>query len=105
MTALESLIDPAAPLIGIGSGYQFAEGPVWDPAQGALLFSDIPGDARWRWTRATGVELDLAPTFKGNGMALDNDGTCSSASRCRAASCVFGTASASSLPTTTAAST
>jgi gluconolactonase len=85
VTALASLIDPAAPLTKIGSGYQFAEGPVWDPAQGALLFSDIPGDARWRWTRATGVELDLAPTFKGNGMALDNDGhllVCEQVSSC-----------------------
>jgi gluconolactonase len=85
MTALASLIDPAAPLVEIGSGYQFAEGPVWDPAQQALLFSDIPGDARWRWTRAGGMQLDLAPTFKGNGMALDSEGlllVCEQVSSC-----------------------
>ena len=85
MTALASLIDPAAPLTKFGSGYQFAEGPVWVAAEGALLFHDIPGDKRWRWTRAGGMELDLAPTFKGNGMALDNDGhllVCEQVSSC-----------------------
>jgi gluconolactonase len=71
---LATLIDPAAPLTQIGSGYEFTEGPVWDRWRSCLLFSDIPGDARWRWTRAEGVQLDLAPTFKGNGMAFDNDG-------------------------------
>lgn len=85
MTALASLIDLAAPLIKFGSGYQFAEGPVWVAAEEALLFHDIPGDKRWRWTRARGIELDLAPTFKGNGMALDNDGhllVCEQVSSC-----------------------
>jgi gluconolactonase len=74
MTELADLIDPAAPLVKIGEGYEFTEGPVWDPQQNCLLFSDIPGDARWKWTRAGGMELDLLPTFKGNGMAFDNDG-------------------------------
>jgi gluconolactonase len=84
-TSLDALIDPSATLTQIGSGYEFAEGPVWDRARGCLLFSDIPGDARWRWTRAGGMELDLAPTFKGNGMAFDNDGqllVCEQVSSC-----------------------
>jgi gluconolactonase len=71
---LATLIDPAATLTQIGSGYEFTEGPVWDRRRNCLLFSDIPGDARWRWSRAEGMQLDLAPTFKGNGMAFDNDG-------------------------------
>jgi gluconolactonase len=71
---LATLIDPAATLTQIGSGYEFTEGPVWDRWRNCLLFSDIPGDARWRWSRAEGMQLDLAPTFKGNGMAFDNDG-------------------------------
>ena len=82
---LATLIDPAATLTQIGSGYQFTEGPVWDTRQNCLLYHDIPGDARWRWTRGGGVELDLAPTFKGNGMAFDNDGhllVCEQVSSC-----------------------
>jgi gluconolactonase len=85
MTALADLIDPAATLTKIGEGYQFTEGPVWDRWRNCLLFSDIPGDARWRWTRAGGMELDLAPTFKANGMCFDNDGhllVCEQVSSC-----------------------
>ena len=48
--AFEELIDPAAELTELGSGYQFTEGPVWNPRDQSLYFSDIPGDARWRWS-------------------------------------------------------
>ena len=85
MADLAELIDPAATLTRIGGGYEFTEGPVWDPRQNCLLFSDIPGDVRWRWTRAGGMEVDLAPTFKGNGIAFDNDGhllVCEQVSSC-----------------------
>jgi gluconolactonase len=72
--ALVSLIDPAAQLRCIGSGYQFTEGPVWNAAEDCLYFSDIPGDTRWRWSESAGMEVALHPTFKANGMALDIDG-------------------------------
>jgi gluconolactonase len=72
--AFAELIDPDAQLTLIGSGYQFSEGPVWSPRDQALYFSDIPSDARWRWTEADGMTLDAQPTFKGNGMALDVEG-------------------------------
>jgi gluconolactonase len=71
--ALQELIDPAAPLACLGSGYQFTEGPAWSPRDGCLYFSDIPGDARWRWSESGGMTLDQRPTFKGNGLALDKD--------------------------------
>jgi gluconolactonase len=85
VSALESLIDPTAELTCLGSGYQFTEGPVWMGAEDALYFSDIPGDARWRWTEEAGMELVERPTFKGNGMALDADGrllVCEQVSSC-----------------------
>jgi len=71
--ALATLIDPAATLRQIGEGYLFAEGPVWNAREGCLYFSDIPGDARWRWSEGRGMELVARPTFKANGMALDLD--------------------------------
>src|SRR5579862_9941337 len=79
------LVDPAAELTCIGSGYQFTEGPVWVAARGCLLFSDIPGDTRWRWSERDGMAVDLRPTFKGNGMALDIEGdllVCEQVSSC-----------------------
>jgi gluconolactonase len=50
-----------------------------------LYFSDIPGDARWRWSEGGGMELVAQPTFKGNGMAYDVDGSllvCEQVSSC-----------------------
>jgi gluconolactonase len=82
---LDSLIDPAAELRCLGTGYEFTEGPVWVPAEQCLYFSDIPGDTRWRWTEERGMEVAERPTFKGNGMALDNDGrllVCEQVSSC-----------------------
>ena len=84
-SALDSLIDPTAPLSCLGTGYEFTEGPVWVPAEGSLYFSDIPGDTRWRWSESGGMEIAARPTFKGNGMALDNDGNilvCEQVSSC-----------------------
>ncbi len=84
-SSFESLIDPGAPLTCLGTGYQFSEGPVWSEAEQCLYFSDIPGDTRWRWTESGGMEVDLFPTFKGNGMAIDMDGSllvCEQVSSC-----------------------
>jgi gluconolactonase len=71
---LDGLVAPDAELRCLGTGYGYAEGPVWSAAEGALYFSDIPGDARWRWTEAGGVEEVMSPSFKGNGLAFDVDG-------------------------------
>lgn len=82
---LTELIDVDAQLTLLGSGYEFTEGPVWNPREQALYFSDIPGDRRWKWTAATGMELVAEPTFKGNGMAYDIDGSllvCEQVSSC-----------------------
>jgi gluconolactonase len=70
----EELIDPGAVATEIGGGFGFTEGPVWVAAEDCLLFNDIPGDARWRWTAERGAELVARPTCKANGMCLDNDG-------------------------------
>ena len=81
----EQLIDPAAGLTLLGTGYEFTEGPVWNGREQALYFSDIPGDARWKWTTSSGMERVAWPTFKGNGMAYDVDGSllvCEQVSSC-----------------------
>ena len=55
----------------VATGYAFTEGPIWHP-DGYLLFSDIPGNARHRWTEAGAAEV-LSPSNKCNGMTLDAD--------------------------------
>jgi gluconolactonase len=69
------LVEPSATMTEIGSGYEFSEGPAWDTRDQALVFSDIPGDTRWRWTPATAMTRVAWPTFKANGMAFDRDGS------------------------------
>jgi gluconolactonase len=61
------------PLDRIASGFFFAEGPVWNPA-GFLLFSDMPGDVRRRWSPLEGVTVVKQPANKCNGMAYDDRG-------------------------------
>jgi gluconolactonase len=71
---MDSLIEPGAQLRKLGEGYQFTEGPVWSVRDQCLFFSDIPGDTRWRWSEATGMEVHRTPCFKANGLTLDADG-------------------------------
>ena len=73
-TGLDGLVAPGARLERIGSGYRFTEGPVWSADEQALYFSDIPGDTRWRWTEAGGMEVHRTPCDKANGLVIDRDG-------------------------------
>jgi len=72
---LTSVIDPDARLEQLADGFWFTEGPAWNPVEQALVFSDIPGDKRFRWSEAGGLELIAHPTLKGNGMAYEADGS------------------------------
>ena len=69
------LVEADAELEQIGSGFTFTEGPVWTNRDGgSLLFSDMPGDTRRRWTKAGGVEVLAHPSNKGNGLSYDLEG-------------------------------
>lgn len=69
------LVDEFAPVDRIATGCVFTEGPIWHPVDRNLLFSDMPGDVRRRWTPADGaggrVEEVQRPSNKGNGMTYD----------------------------------
>jgi gluconolactonase len=56
----------------LATGFAFTEGPIWHP-DGYLLFSDMPGDVRRKWTEADGVVEVMRPANKCNGMTLDDD--------------------------------
>ena len=62
----------------LGEGYGGAtgptEGPVWIAEKGHLLFSDIHGDRRMRYTPGEGVRVDKDGTGKANGMTRDREG-------------------------------
>jgi gluconolactonase len=80
-----ALIQPTAHLEKLGTGFQWAEGPVWFPAAQMLLFSDIPGQRIMRWTADTGLGIFRQPSCYANGHTRDREG--------RLVSCQHGTRS------------
>ena len=65
------LVDLHAPVVQLGTGFTFTEGPVWHPLESHLLFSDMPADVRRRWTPDGRVTEIAKPSNKGNGMTYD----------------------------------
>jgi hypothetical protein len=58
---LEELIDPAAEVEEVATGFTFTEGPIWNQHGEFLLFSDMPGDVRLRWSEREGVSEVMRP--------------------------------------------
>jgi len=74
VTELSDLIDLDAARAELGSGYEFTEGPAWSVREQALIFSDVPGNARYRWADDGPPALIASPTAKGNGMVYERSG-------------------------------
>jgi gluconolactonase len=83
--AFEALLAADAVVEKLGSGFRWSEGPVWDPMQGALLFSDTQENRVYRWKDGAGITVYLEPSgFTGtqyngrergsNGLTLDGVG-------------------------------
>ncbi|MBM4407615.1 MAG: SMP-30/gluconolactonase/LRE family protein [Chloroflexi bacterium] len=71
----ERLVPSGTRLEHLADGYVWAEGPVWLPAEGAVLWSDIPNNQVLRWSAADGtVTQFLRPADFANGHTLDHDG-------------------------------
>jgi gluconolactonase len=71
---LKTLIDPHATLEHLAGGFQFTEGPVWDPAQACLYFSDIPANTMYVYREGEGVQTYRQPSHYSNGLTLDGAG-------------------------------
>lgn len=69
-----ALIDPDAVPRRLADGCEWAEGPVWLPGEGALVWSDIPNDRMLRWSPTEGVRVFRQPCHKANGNTLDREG-------------------------------
>src|SRR5919201_2579010 len=52
---LTDLVDENVEVEQLGTGFTFTEGPIWHPGGEYLLFSDMPGDVRRRWSEDEGV--------------------------------------------------
>ena len=71
---LHELVDQDAQVEKLATGFTFTEGPVWNKQGRFLLFSDMPGDVRRRWSEEDGVTEVANPSNKGNGMTYDAEG-------------------------------
>ena len=71
---LLKLIDKDAVVEKLCTGFWFTEGPIWNPKEQCLYFSDMPGDVRRRWSAADGVKEVRKPSNKCNGMTYDGAG-------------------------------
>jgi len=82
---LDALLAPDAAIEKLAEGFSWAEGPVWVPAKGHLLFSDVPKNVVHRWHPQEGLSAYLTPSgFTGssydgkeqgsNGLTLDPQG-------------------------------
>src|SRR5215467_10923535 len=68
---LLSLVDRDAPVERLCTGFHFSEGPIWNPKEECLYFSDMPNDIRRRWSATDGVVEVRNPSNKCNGMTYD----------------------------------
>ncbi len=71
--AIWDLLDEDAALEEVATGFTFTEGPIWNPADSYLLFSDMPADIRRKYTPGEGVVEVRNPANKCNGMTYDKD--------------------------------
>src|SRR5436190_18406 len=69
------LIVRYAPLLRLGTGYLWAEGPAWSGEGLYLLFSDVQGDTQYRYIWGTDTIIPFRkPSFNSNGNCFDFQG-------------------------------
>lgn len=76
---------PNAPLVNLGEGFAWLEGPVWFADHDCLLVSDLPNDRIMRWTEDSGMSVFRKPSGFANGHTRDREGRllgCSHQNRC-----------------------
>ena len=71
---LDAIVEPGAIPERVATGFRFVEGPSWHAGQAVLYFSDIIGNAQYRWHEKDGVSTFRAPSFMANGTAWDPQG-------------------------------
>jgi gluconolactonase len=74
-----------APLLTLGDGFAWLEGPVWFADHQTLLVSDLPNDRILRWSESGGISVFREPSGFANGHTRDPQGRligCSHQHRC-----------------------
>ena len=84
--ALDALIAPGVNMEKLAEGFTWSEGPVWQPREHRLIFSDVPRNLAYQWKEGAGATVFLQPSgYTGlvpgpnagegsNGLTLDREG-------------------------------
>ncbi|MFN8090630.1 MAG: SMP-30/gluconolactonase/LRE family protein [Vicinamibacteria bacterium] len=59
---IDALIPKDAKVELLADGIKWAEGPVWDKANGRLIFSDVPNNVAYQWSEKGGKTVFLKPS-------------------------------------------
>ena len=71
--AIYELVEEGSKVERVATGFTFTEGPIWHPKEQYLLFSDMPGDVRRKYTPDGTVVEVRNFSNKCNGMTYDAD--------------------------------
>lgn len=71
---LRSLFPDDAQLAPVAGDFVFTEGPIWNPANQYLVFSDIAASRQYRWDAENRLQIFRQPSNQANGNAFDRDG-------------------------------
>ena len=71
---LAEVLSAEAPLLCLYEGTLHGEGPVWEPAEGCLYWSDVPNRRLLKWHPDGQVTVAIDGTYFMNGNALDARG-------------------------------
>ncbi len=71
---MKDIVAPDVELGSISDEFVFTEGPIWNPHDNTLIFSDIKGNTMYKWHEATGVEVFRKPSNMANGNFYDRQG-------------------------------
>jgi gluconolactonase len=68
------IVDADTPLEQVATGFRFLEGPVWDPYQKTLIFSDIMGNGLFCKDRHQSISIFRENSYLANGNTYDRSG-------------------------------
>lgn len=71
---LERIVSMDQELEELGNGYLVAEGPLWWKEEGYLLFNEVRGNRRRKWSLGAGISLLQEPSNNANGLTRDRQG-------------------------------
>ena len=54
--SMTGIVDPAAQIRQLASGFQWSEGPIWDRQRERLYFSDVPQNTIFSWSESDGLQ-------------------------------------------------